>query len=37
VRARYGRKDLTEEEHERLSGIFKQARNTLLARLLRWK
>jgi transglutaminase-like putative cysteine protease len=37
VRARYGRKDLTEAEHDRLSGIFKQARNTLLARLLRWK
>jgi transglutaminase-like putative cysteine protease len=37
VRARYGRKELTDEEHDRLSGIFKQARNTLLARLLRWK
>jgi transglutaminase-like putative cysteine protease len=37
VRARYGRKELTQDEHERLSGVWKQARNTLLARLLRWK
>jgi len=37
VRARYGRKELTDEEHDRLAGIFKQARNTLLARLMRWK
>src|SRR4051794_34589681 len=37
VRARYGQKQLSEEEHDRLAGVFKQARNTLLARLLRWK
>jgi transglutaminase-like putative cysteine protease len=37
IRARYGHKELTEEERDRLKGVWNQARNTLLARLLRWK
>jgi transglutaminase-like putative cysteine protease len=37
IRSRYGHKELTEDEHERLKGVWGQARNTLIARLLRWK
>ena len=37
IRSRYGQKELTEEERDRLNGVWRQARNTLLARLLRWK
>jgi transglutaminase-like putative cysteine protease len=37
IRARYGRKELTESERERLEGVWKQSRNTLLSRLLRWR
>ncbi len=37
IRSRYGRKELTESERERLAGVWKQSRNTLLSRLLRWR
>jgi hypothetical protein len=37
IKTRYGQKELTEEEHERLKGVWGHARNTLLTRLLRWK
>ena len=37
IKTRYGQKELTEDERERLKGVWQQARNTLLARLLRWK
>ncbi len=37
VRARYGQKELAPGERERLQGVWKNARNTLLARMLRWK
>ena len=37
VRTRYGQKELTPEERDRLNGVWRQTRNTLLARLLRWK
>lgn len=37
VRTRYGQKELTDEERQRLKGVWHQARNTLLARLLRWR
>ncbi len=37
VRVRYGQKELTQEERERLTSVWRHARNTLLARLLRWK
>ena len=37
VRSRYGRKELSPPEKERLQGIWKQARNNLLQRLFRWK
>jgi transglutaminase-like putative cysteine protease len=37
IRARYGRKELTESERERLEGVWKKSRNTLLSRLLRWR
>jgi transglutaminase-like putative cysteine protease len=37
IRSRYGKKELTEAERERLDGVWKQSRNTLLARLLRWR
>jgi transglutaminase-like putative cysteine protease len=35
IRSRYGRKELTESERERLEGVWKKSRNTLLSRLLR--
>jgi hypothetical protein len=37
IKTRYGQKELTEDERERLKGVWQEARNTLLARLLRWK
>ncbi len=37
VRNRYGQKELTEEERDRLTNVWRKARNTLLARLFRWK
>ncbi|HEU0074192.1 MAG TPA: transglutaminase domain-containing protein [Dehalococcoidia bacterium] len=37
IKTRYGQKELSDEERERLKGVWGQARNTLLARLLRWK
>jgi transglutaminase-like putative cysteine protease len=37
IKTRYGQKELTQEEQERLKGVWGHARNTLLARLLRWK
>jgi hypothetical protein len=37
IRARYGRKELTDSERERLEGVWKKSRNTLLSRLLRWR
>ena len=37
IRSRYGQKELTEAERERLEGVWKRSRNTLLARLLRWR
>jgi transglutaminase-like putative cysteine protease len=37
IRTRYGQKQLTDEERQRLKGVWSQARNTLLARLLRWR
>jgi transglutaminase-like putative cysteine protease len=37
IRARYGRKELTENERERLEGVWKKSRNTLLSRLMRWR
>ena len=37
IRARYGRKELTESERERLDVVWKKSRNTLLSRLLRWR
>jgi transglutaminase-like putative cysteine protease len=37
IRSRYGRKELTEAERERLDQVWKQSRNTLLSRLLRWR
>jgi hypothetical protein len=37
IRSRYGQKPLTDNERERLEGVWKQSRNTLLQRLLRWR
>jgi transglutaminase-like putative cysteine protease len=37
VKARYGRKELSESEKERLTEAWKAVRNTLLGRILRWK
>jgi hypothetical protein len=37
IRSRYGQKELTEEERKRLDGVWHQARNTLLTRMLRWR
>jgi transglutaminase-like putative cysteine protease len=37
VKARYGKKDLPPAEKERLDEIWKSVRNTLLARIFRWK
>jgi transglutaminase-like putative cysteine protease len=37
VKTRYGQKELTEDERQRLKDVWHHARNTLLARLLRWK
>jgi hypothetical protein len=37
IRSRYGKKALTPDEKDRLSAVWSKARNTLLARLLRWK
>ncbi len=37
TRSRYGQKELTPEERERLHSVWRQARNTLLGRLLRWR
>jgi transglutaminase-like putative cysteine protease len=37
IRSRYGRKELSDSERERLEGVWKQSRNTLLSRLLRWR
>jgi transglutaminase-like putative cysteine protease len=37
IRSRYGQKELTDEERKRLDGVWHQARNTLLTRLLRWR
>jgi len=37
VKTRYGQKELTEAERQRLKDVWRQARNTLLARMLRWK
>jgi hypothetical protein len=37
VRARYGQKELEPAERERLQAVWKDARNTLLARIFRWK
>jgi transglutaminase-like putative cysteine protease len=37
VKTRYGQKELTEDERQRLKDVWRQARNTLLARMLRWK
>ncbi len=37
VRSRYGHKDLSPQEKERLAGVWKQVRNKLLSRALRWK
>ncbi len=36
VKTRYGHKDLTPEEKDRLTRVWQRARNTLLARLMRW-
>jgi transglutaminase-like putative cysteine protease len=37
VRSRYGQKELAESETERLATVWKSVRNTLLARIFRWK
>jgi transglutaminase-like putative cysteine protease len=37
IRTRYGQKELTDEERQRLNTVWRQARNTLLTRLLRWR
>jgi hypothetical protein len=37
IRARYGQKELRPEEKERLQAVWKGVRNTLAARILRWK
>jgi transglutaminase-like putative cysteine protease len=37
VRSRYGNKQLDSKDKERLTTVWNKARNTLLARLLRWK
>ena len=37
LRARYGRKELPPEDKERLTAVWRNVRNTLLGRLLRWK
>ncbi len=37
IRTRYGQKELTAEERDRLHNVWRKARNTLLARLLRWR
>jgi hypothetical protein len=37
VRGRYGHKQLTSEEKERLTSVWKQVRNRLFSRVLRWK
>jgi transglutaminase-like putative cysteine protease len=36
-KSRYGNKELAPEERERLANVWKNVRNTLLQRLLRWK
>jgi hypothetical protein len=37
IRSRYGQKDLQPDEKERLQTVWKQVRNNLVSRLLRWK
>jgi hypothetical protein len=37
VRNRYGHKQLSPEEKDRLTSVWKQVRNTLLSHVLRWK
>jgi transglutaminase-like putative cysteine protease len=37
VRTRYGNKELSEQERERLTQVWMKARNNLLARVLRWR
>jgi hypothetical protein len=37
MKSRYGNKELTEDERNRLTQVWNTARNNLLARLLRWK
>jgi hypothetical protein len=37
VRARYGHKEMAPEEQARLQGIWRQARNSLLGRIMRWR
>jgi transglutaminase-like putative cysteine protease len=37
IRSRYGGKDLSPPEHERLENVWKQARNNLFQRLLKWR
>ncbi len=37
AKARYGRKELAPDEKERLTAVWRNVRNRLLSRLLRWK
>ena len=37
IRSRYGQKQLTDEEKDRLTQVWHRTRNNLLQRLLRWK
>jgi transglutaminase-like putative cysteine protease len=37
IRSRYGRKEITDSEKDRLDAVWKESRNTLLSRLLRWR
>jgi hypothetical protein len=37
VRARYGQKDLSSDERQRLTRVWNQVRNTLISRMMRWR
>jgi hypothetical protein len=37
IRSRYGAKELTPPEQERLESVWKQTRNNLFQRLLKWR
>jgi hypothetical protein len=37
IRARYGQKDLEPAERQRLTAVWNKVRNTLMARMVRWK